>query len=163
MNKPARANPALRLALIRRIHTWLGVFVAPSILFFALTGAVQLYGLHESHDGYKPAPMVEKLGMLHKDQVLKLKPKRAKPPAAAQPPASKPAEHETHEDHDVGPKAATPLLKALFLVVALSLVTTTVLGVWMALVHGRDRRVALGLLVAGAFLPLVLALLTQGG
>ena len=32
MNKPARMHPALRLALIRRIHTWLGVFAAPSIL-----------------------------------------------------------------------------------------------------------------------------------
>lgn len=159
MNKPARANPALRLALIRRIHTWLGVFVAPSILFFALTGAVQLYGLHESHEGYRPVPVIEKLGMLHKDQVLKLKPKRAKPPAAAQPQAAKPAEHK---DNDAGPKAATSLLKALFLLVALSLVTTTVLGVWMALVHGRDRKVALGLLVAGTLFPLVLALLTQG-
>lgn len=162
MNKPARANPALRLALIRRIHTWLGVFVAPSILFFALTGAVQLYGLHESHEGYQPAPAIEKLGMLHKDQVLKLKPKRAKPPAAAQPSAPKPQAAE-HEHHDEGPKVATPLLKALFLLVALSLVTTTLLGVWMALVHGRDRKVALGLLIAGALLPLALALLTQGG
>lgn len=160
MNKSARTHPALRLALIRRIHTWLGVFVAPSILFFALTGAIQLYGLHESHEGYRPAPAIEKLGMLHKDQVLKLKPKRARPPAAAQPSAPKPAEQK---DHDAGPKVATPLLKALFLVVALSLVATTVLGVWMALAHGRDRKLSLGLLVAGALLPLVLALLTQGG
>lgn len=160
MDKPVRRNPALRLALIRRIHTWLGVFVAPSVLFFALTGAVQLYGLHESHDGYKPAPAIEELGMLHKDQVLKLKPKRAKPPAAAAAPTATP---KPAARPDEGPKPATAILKALFLVVALALTAATGLGVWMAVFHGRERKAAVVLLAAGTVVPIILALLTQGG
>lgn len=159
MTKPARANPALRLALIRRIHTWLGVFAAPSILFFALTGAAQLYGLHESHDAYRPPAVVERLGMLHKDQVFKLKAKKPKPAAKPEGAAPKPAE-AAH--HDEGPKPATVLLKALFLVVALSLATTTILGVWMAVAHGRDRRLAWGLLAAGTILPVLLTVFSQG-
>jgi hypothetical protein len=158
MTKPARMHPALRLALIRRIHTWLGVFVAPSVLFFALTGAAQLYGLHESHGDYRPPAVVERLGMLHKDQVFKLKPKRAKPAK----PQNADADHHDADHHEMkaGPKIGTPLLKALFLGVALSLAATTALGVWMALAHGRDRKIAWGLLIAGAVLPALLTLLT---
>ncbi len=157
MTPPAkpRANPALRFALIRRIHSWLGLFIAPSVMFFALTGAVQLYGLHESHGGpYTPPPVIEKLGMLHKDQVFKLKPKRAaapaKPVAAG---AAAPAKTEA------GPKLSVALLKALFLVVALGLAASTALGVWMALAYGREKRASWILLAAGAVLPVLLVLL----
>ena len=43
---------------IRRWHTYLGLFIAPSVLFFSLTGAVQLFSLHEAHGDYTPAPLV---------------------------------------------------------------------------------------------------------
>lgn len=144
-----RANPALRLALIRRIHSWLGLFIAPSVLFFALTGSYQLYGLHESHPGYKPAPLFEKLGRVHMKQTFDLKPKRAAPPAkpGAPKPAAKP---------DEAPKASVTILKALFLLVAVSLAASTILGVWMALAYGRDKRVGWVLLAAGAVLPILL-------
>lgn len=162
MTRSPRANPALRLALIRRIHTWLGVFIAPSVIFFALTGALQLYGLHESHGGpYQPAPVIEKLGMLHKDQVYKLKPKRAAPAAAPTAPgAAKAAAPQKREE---GPQVGTVLLKALFLVVALALTAATALGVWMAVNYGRDRKVAWGLLIAGTLLPILLTVFAQGG
>jgi hypothetical protein len=152
-DKP-RANPALRLALIRRIHGWLGLFIAPSVLFFALTGSYQLYGLHESHPGYQPAPLFEKLGRVHMKQSFDLKPKRAPAPAkvdTVQPkPAAKPEE---------APKASVTVLKALFLIVAVALAASTILGVWMALAHGRDKRVGWILLAAGAVLPILLAAL----
>lgn len=161
MSKP-RANPALRLALIRRIHTWLGVFIAPSVIFFALTGALQLYGLHESRGGsYQPAPVIEKLGMLHKDQVFRLKPKRARP--AVTPTAPGAAKAAVPAKPEEGPRVGTVLLKALFLVVALALTAVTALGAWMALAHGRDREVAWGLLIAGAMLPVLLTVFAQGG
>jgi len=159
MNKPARAHPALRLALIRRIHTWLGVFVAPSVLFFALTGAAQLYGLHEARGDYRPPVVIERLGMLHKDQVFKLKPKRAKPPAAQKAEAGQ-REPNKAEPKKEEPKIGVPLLKALFLVVALSLAVSTVLGVWMTLAHGRDKRLSWALLAVGTLLPLLLAALS---
>lgn len=159
MTKSPRANPALRLALIRRIHTWLGVFIAPSVIFFALTGGLQLYGLHESRGAYTPAPTIEKLGMLHKDQVFQLKPKRPRPATA--PVAG--AKAAAPEKGEAGPKPAIALLKALFLVVAMGLTTATALGVWMAVNYGRDRKVAWWLLTAGTALPVLLALFAQGG
>lgn len=156
MTGPAkpRANPALRLALIRRIHSWLGLFIAPSVVFFALTGAVQLYGLHEAHGAYQPPAIIEKLGMVHKDQVFKAKPKRAaaKPVAAG---AAAPAKPKA----EAGPKVTVAILKALFLVVALALVASTLLGVWMAQAYGRDKRAGWILLAAGTVLPILLVVL----
>ena len=67
MAKPAnvRSNPALRLAAVRQWHSYVGAFIAPSVLFFALTGSVQLFSLHYPLVAYAPPPVVEKLGMLH--------------------------------------------------------------------------------------------------
>jgi hypothetical protein len=155
MAKPARANPALRLAAIRQWHTYLGAFIAPSVLFFALTGSLQLFSLHEAHGAYKPPLVIEKLGMVHKDQVFAAKPKRPSAPAAA--PSGKP---KAEAKPEAGPKASTKALKWLFLAVAAGLVISTCLGLWMALFHSRRKGVAWLLFLTGAAVPvLILALL----
>jgi hypothetical protein len=150
-----RANPALRLAAVRQWHSYLGVAIAPSVLFFALTGALQLFTLHEAHGDYRPPQLIEKLGMVHKDQVYALKPKRAAPPGSAPDAVAKPKPAAPAQ----GPKASTWALKSLFLGVALSLVTLTCLGLWMALRYGRRKRLAWGLLVAGAAVPVLILML----
>ena len=148
-------NTALRLAAIRRFHSYFGVFIAPSILFFALTGSLQLFTLHEAHGGYAPPALIEKLGNLHKDQVFAVKPKRPAPPAkAAKSPAAAPAENH----RDAGPKTSTLALKWFFLLVAASLVVSTCLGLWMALAHGQRKGLLWLLLLAGAAVPVGLLL-----
>ena len=53
MAKTKRANPAaMRLGLIRQLHVYISVFVAPSLLFFALTGALQTFRIPD--DGAAP-------------------------------------------------------------------------------------------------------------
>lgn len=153
MTGPAkpRVNPALRFALIRRIHSWLGLFIAPSVVFFALTGAYQLYGLHETQPGYQPAPLFEKLGRVHMKQVFEAKPKRAVEPA--KPKAAGPAAPAKAEEKA---KVSVAILRAIFLIVALGLATSTMLGVWMAQAYGRDKRMGWILLAAGAVLPILL-------
>ncbi len=148
-------HPALRLAAIRRFHSWFGVFIAPSILFFALTGSLQLFTLHEAHGDYHPPTVIEKLGMLHKDQVFEAKPKRA-PPAAAQ--APKPAAPAAEAHHEAGPKTSTLALKWFFLFVAASLVVSTCLGLWMALTYSADKRILWLVCLAGAAIPLAILL-----
>lgn len=156
MAKPAkvRSNPALRLAAVRQWHSYIGAFIAPSVLFFALTGSLQLFSLHEAHGAYVPAPVIEKLGMLHKDQVFAAKPKRP-PTANAGPVKAKPAEARPEKRT----KPTTLALKWLFLAVAMGLVLSTCLGLWMGLLHNRRKGVILGLLAAGAVIPLALAAL----
>lgn len=93
---------AMRLALIRNIHGYLGLFIAPSVVFFAVTGALQLFSLHEAHGDYHPPAIIEKLGNLHKDQRFALKEHKARPPAAAPPEADHDHADHDHADHDHG-------------------------------------------------------------
>jgi hypothetical protein len=155
-----RSNPAAILMVVRRWHTYVGVFIAPSILFFAVTGALQLFALHEAHGAYQPAAIIEKLGELHKNQSFAVKPRR--PPAAGA--KTEAAEHPAADhDHDAGPAKARPVavtaLKWLFLLVAAGLVTSTSLGLWIALTSTRRRGLIRGLLAAGVLVPILLVLL----
>jgi ABC-type nitrate/sulfonate/bicarbonate transport system permease component len=135
--------------LLRRSHTWIGMLIAPSVLFFATTGALQLYSLHEAHDSYTPPALLVALGSLHKDQKL---------PAPPHPEAvGAPAAHEHHhDDDDAPPKAATGLLKIVFLGVAAGLIVSTLLGLWMALQDRLRRRTNLVLLAVGVVAPAAL-------
>jgi hypothetical protein len=135
---------------IRKWHSYIGLFVAPSVLFFTLTGAAQLFSLHEAHGNYKPAAIVEKLSRVHKDQVFELGDHHAEAGGDAAPPAGA-------QDNDV-PKTSTLLLKMFFLLVAICLAVSTALGLWMGLTQMRRKPIAWLLLAAGTLIPLGLLL-----
>ena len=61
------------------------MFIAPSVLFFAFTGSLQLFSLHEAHGSYQPPALIAALGTVHKDQRFGEVPKR---PEAARAPAT---------------------------------------------------------------------------
>ncbi len=73
------------LKFLRALHLYLGVFTAPALLFFAFTGALQTFGLHEAARGsdYKPPAWLEAMAHLHKKQSLEVPVRRAPPDAAA--------------------------------------------------------------------------------
>lgn len=144
---------------IRQWHSYLSLFAAPSILFFALTGSVQLFGLHESHGAYHPAELVEKLAKVHKDQVFAARHRPA--PAAAVPDVAQrgAAPHgPTDEEEDRTPPA-TLALKVFFLAVSLCLAVSASLGIWIGLTQSRQKGLARLLVGAGAVVPLALLLL----
>ena len=138
--------------LLRRLHAYVGAFIAPSVIFFALTGAIQLFSLHEAHGDYQPIPIVEKLGRLHKDQVLKSPRRRRQPPAKPSAPAMNTG--AAHEDDR--PAFSTLLLKWFFLAVALGLAFSTMLGVWIGLTRLSGKATTIALLIAGAAIPVLL-------
>jgi hypothetical protein len=146
-------NLALKLAAIRRWHSYLGVLIAPSVITFALTGSLQVFRLHEPHGGYTPPMVIEELGRLHKDQVFApLPPKPApKPSAGAPKPAAKPAEQ--------APKPAHLALQWFAIVVGVLLATSTTLGLWMALAYSAQKGRLLVLLLLGVAVPVALVLL----
>jgi outer membrane biosynthesis protein TonB len=80
------------LRYLRLVHLYIGVFIAPAVIFFAFTGALQTFSLHETTRGssYKPPAWAVTLGQIHKKQTPVV-------PARKTPPPDKPAE-----------KAATP-------------------------------------------------------
>ena len=152
----AGAHPGLRLAALRQLHIYISVFVAPSLVFFALTGALQTFRIPDQ----KTTPMlIQKLARVHKDDVFAGKPERPKG-ANPGPPAAKAPEHEPDHDHghDAGPKLATEVLKWFFAAVSVAIALTTLVGVWMALTYNRRKVVVWALLIAGMAAPaLILA------
>jgi len=146
----------LRLAGVRQFHTYLGAFMAPSILFFAFTGALQLFSLHEAHGSYQPPVLIEKLSAVHKDQRFTAKPA----PKAAHHGEDKQADAD-HQHGHAAPAAKSPpiralVLKLLFLAVAVSLIISTCIGVWMGVTYSRRKGVVWVLLILGAALPILI-------
>jgi hypothetical protein len=137
---------------LRALHSYIGAFIAPTVLFLAVTGALQVFSLHEAHGAYRPPELVVRLSRVHKDQVFSLPPARA-------------AQAGAHHDH--GPRAEAPhaarapawsvtALKWVFLAVAAGLTLSTLLGLWMAFTTTRRRGVLLALFALGAALPAML-------
>ncbi len=142
---------------IRQLHLYLGTFFAPLIIFFSLTGAAQTAGLHEKGSGLVP-DFIAKMAQVHIHQRAALPPREEEElpkkeeiesPAAARstPPADAPRPSP--------PKSSTAF-KVLVLLMALGLITTTILGIIMAFKYNRDRRLVWGMLIAGTVLPIVL-------
>jgi hypothetical protein len=142
------------MASLRIWHSYLSVFIAPSVIFFALTGALQIFNFHEAHDGYQPPALLEKLARVHKDQVFEREEHHEPPPPPAAGAAPPP-----HEDEEAGPGLLTLALKWFFLLVALVLTTSTTLGLWIGLTHIARKRVSALLLCGGCLVPLLLLIL----
>ena len=132
---------------VRLLHVYVSAFVAPSLLFFAATGAIQVFRLPDRPDA---PPLVAKLARLHKDTVFAPKPMRKAPPPAAA--ARKP------EPPKAPPSQATTLLKWFFATASIGMILTTIFGLWMGLKHMRQKRWVIGLVAAGALLPVLLVM-----
>jgi hypothetical protein len=127
-------NWTLRL---RQWHGYIGLFIAPSVLFFALTGAIQIFNLHEAHGSYTPAPWIVKLSAVHQNQVFE---------------AWDEHHHEAGDDDKIS--GSTLALKWYFCAVAVGLVVSSLIGIWMGITQTRRKALAWILLIAGTLLPL---------
>jgi hypothetical protein len=146
-------NP-MTVRRLRQIHHYLGMFFAPAILFFAFSGAMQTFSLHENHDGgpYKPPAWIVTMASLHKDQALPA----PKPPQAHRPhPSSQPHEADEHKPPEAARPSPLPL-KIFVLCVATGLITSTSLGLCIGLRNPATRRASLAALALGMLLPTVL-------
>lgn len=142
---------------LRKLHHYVGVFLAPAILFFAFSGAVQTFSLHEDKGwgGQPPPAWLAWMASVHKDQTLP----HAKPPKPAAKPDAAAAKHaDDHaDDHHEGSHGPSPVpLKIFVLLLAIGLITSTLLGLTIALTNRAMRRTSILLLAAGTVLPLLL-------
>jgi hypothetical protein len=165
------ANTHGTLKLFRSFHLYIGVFTAPALLFFALTGALQTFSLHETTQGsnYKPPVWIVMLAQIHKKQsdvVPVRKPKQALPgvPAIGLLKPDKSSASSVSPTGDVlkittaseaKPKRHIPM-KIFFLLVAVGLFTSTLTGLYMAYKYCRNTILISGLLFAGVIIPIVL-------
>ena len=115
---------------IRQIHFYLGVFFAPMIILFALSGALQTFRLQESPKGstYTPPAWIVKLADIHKDQ---------------------------RAAHEPGRRRSLPL-QWFVVIMSAGLIVTSILGIYMAFKYNYDKRMVIGLIVVGFIIPIVL-------
>ncbi len=117
---------------LRQLHLYLGTLFAPLLIFFAASGAWQLFGLHQdARDGSYSAPAsLAALAAIHKHSHLPGTPNKADAP-----------------------------LRWFSLVAAIGMVITTVLGIAMAFRFTAGWRPVALCLAAGAFGPVLLLLI----
>ena len=148
------------LKAIRLTHLYSGVFLAPAILFFAITGGLQMFSFHEaSHaPGYVPPAILVSLSRLHKKATL------SGPP----PPPAKPAPRQTPTPPPSLPKPpAKPgwsehlPMKIFFAIVAVGLVISTLTGLIMSFKYTRRKIIPSLVLLAGVAVPALLLLISR--
>jgi hypothetical protein len=155
------------LKYLRLIHLYIGVFIAPALLFFAFTGALQTFSLHETTRGssYKPPAWAVMLGQIHKKQTPIVPIRKPAPPdrqadkatpekAQSSPTPLTEAPKPTGE---AAPKSHNPLpLKCFFLLVSIGLFVSTLSGLYMSYKYIRNRRLITVILLAGIIVPVLL-------
>jgi len=148
---------------IRQFHLYLGTFFAPAIFFFAFSGALQTFGLHESGKGssYSPPAWIATMAEIHRDQRLE---KPHKEHAHAVAPKD---DHDAHEEHAQNPaldddhqepRSSLPL-KCFILLLSVGLMTAAGLGIYIALQSRNNRRITWVMLASGVMVPVALLFL----
>jgi len=159
------------LKYLRLIHLYTGVFIAPALLFFAFTGALQTFSLHETTRGssYKPPAWAVMLGQIHKKQTP-IVPVRKPPspgkqadkdtPEKAQSSTSQPSLAEAPKPTgEAAFKSHDPLpLKCFFLLVSGGLFVSTLSGLYMSYKYIRNRRLITVILLGGIIIPVLLTI-----
>jgi len=113
--------------LLLRIHRYLGCFLAPAMLFFAVSGAWQAFRLHETKkDGsYRAPPVLARLSEVHKAERIS--------------------------------GTAETLFRVGELAVAVMFATTAIIGLVMAFRIARPIWLVWACLAGGTALPVLLA------
>lgn len=139
---------------IRQVHQYIGLFFAPAILFFSVSGAFQTLGMHEDRGRGKPMGWVAWMGSIHKDQEFpRPRPPRKpqQPSAGGKAPGAGPGPGSAQSEGSI----LSPL-KVFVLGLALALISSTSLGIMIAYTNPKRRRVTSALLATGALLPVAL-------
>lgn len=152
------------LKTFRTLHLYFGVFTAPALLFLAFTGALQSVNLHEATRGsdYKPPAWIVAISHMHKKQSFDVPAKRgpSKPSSAnadAAPKANAPARANDKPSPPPARRNVWPM-KIFFVLVSLSLMLSTLTGIYIGWRHTRHRRRYGATLAAGILVPALLLL-----
>lgn len=150
--------------IVRTIHLYLGVFTAPMLLFFAVTGGLQTFSFHETTRGssYTPPAWLVHMAQLHKKQTLVIPPRRPRPPSVqtgtpGTSAAVAPAGAERGEGERRPVKNLLPM-KIFFALIALGLLTSVLSGLYMAWRFSRRPGLFGAVLAGGIAVPLLLLL-----
>jgi hypothetical protein len=152
------ATPHRWLKTFRTLHLYFGVFTAPALLFLAFTGALQSVNLHEAARGgdYKPPAWIASVAQMHKKQSFEVPAKRPSPKASVASAQAAPRANgkpsPAPAKHNLWP------MKIFFVLVSLSLMLSTLTGIYIGWRYTRHRRRYGATLAAGVVVPTLLLL-----
>ncbi|WP_263408884.1 PepSY domain-containing protein [Terriglobus tenax] len=151
---------AALLKSVRLTHRYLGLFFSPTILFFAITGGLQMFSLHETTRGssYVPPNILVHLAQLHKKGTLYLPPRKITAPNSAKPDGPKPEAAKLPQASPATPQPNSLPTKVFFAATALALAISTCTGIMMGWKYARRKLTVLLVLAAGVFIPVILLL-----
>jgi len=103
----------MNIKAMRSIHLYLGVFFAPLLVFFLISGCWQTFNLHEASKSgsYVPPAIIKSLSQVHKDQ--------------------------RWVDGKTIPPSSTPF-RCLVVLMSVGVLVTTVLGIIMAFKYTKE-------------------------
>jgi hypothetical protein len=133
------------LVALRRVHYYAGVFFAPTIIFFAFSGVMQVFKLHEAYRDVPGAQgdWIAWMSQVHKESALI--PPRAAPAKA------------TPRDAATPPRAEKPHpFKWFAALMGVSLIGAALAGLWIAYNYPKRRRSFFATLVAGIVIPILI-------
>ncbi len=127
----------MNIKAMRNIHLYLGVFFAPLLAFFLISGTWQTFGLHEASKSgeYKPPAIIKSLSSVHKEQ-------------------------KWTEGRQKGSESSVPF-QWLVVLMAVGLLTTTILGIVMAFKYTKPW-IVWGCLLMGIAVPYFLIWIPHG-
>ena len=145
---------AATMRKLRQFHLYIGVFFAPAILFFAISGGLQSFRLQQASgwDGAPPPGWMAVMGSVHIDQRLPEAEPATKPEAEKPKPPVDPAKAA---ERKAKAQKALPM-KIFTAALAIALALSTLLGATIALNMKSTRRISLLMLAAGAVVPILL-------
>ncbi|TAM11859.1 MAG: PepSY domain-containing protein [Nevskiaceae bacterium] len=153
------ANASSWFRPLRSLHLYIGAFTAPALLFFAFTGILQTFGLHEpARDGsYRPAAWVASIAHLHKKQSLEVPVRRALPAVAGGDGLRHgPGPNGVQGVAGSAPRPVVWPMQVFFTIVALSLALSVLSGLYMSWCRARRPRILVSTLAVGVVVPLLL-------
>ena len=124
------------MKILRRLHTYLGVFFAPLLLFFVLTGWRQTVTIQRNKSSGQPADWLSNLTQIHVDQI-----------------------YPTERGAENGYSPA--LFRALVVVMSISLILTIGLGIFLAFRSSRRSWPVWLSMALGVVLPVLFLWLAQ--
>lgn len=158
-SRAAGRDPVVRLTL-RRLHGCAGALFAPAVVFFAVSGLMQVFDLHKAAPGAdrQPPAFVRALAQLHKKQTLGGGDLGPRPESRGDPAVHK-GSHSDGRSAPAREPLGQQLLKAYAAATSVALALMTLVGLVIGLRNRRDRMLILALLVLGVVAPLGLLLL----
>ncbi|HUR36369.1 MAG TPA: hypothetical protein VM009_01040 [Terriglobales bacterium] len=161
------------MRLARALHLYFGVFFAPAIVFFAFTGFLQTYELHEGADAPRWISVLQNIHSHQRMAAPRPAPSSAPLTSAATNPAPSATPTTTAASGTTPTAGAAPSTAAapaparrprpkssvpfrIFMgFMAVGLIGSSLVGIWMGFQVNRNTPLILGLLLAGTIIPIV--------